>query len=98
MTKTQKTLMVILIILVVGLLARLVFFKDQFDKWSEGLNNVSTWQKQYKAEHPNATKEDMNNAFDENMTKLKEWQDQYKVEHPGATDAEVDAAFNAQFK
>ena len=97
MTKSQKILMTILIIVVMGLLARFVVFKTQFDEWGEGLERVGSWQEEYKTKHPNATKKDMDEAFDEGMTNLKKWQEKYKSEHPNATDAEIDAAFKEQW-
>lgn len=97
MTKIQKILMAVLIIVVVFLLARFVVFKAQFDKWGEGLKKIDSWQENYKATHPNATKEDMSEAFDKGISNLKEWQETYKSDHPGATDAEVDTAFKAQW-
>lgn len=95
MTKTQKILVGVLIFAVVVLLARFVFFKEKFDKWGENLQNLDSWQQNYKKENPNATKADMDADFDSSMSDLKEWQDDYKKEHPDATDVEIDAAFNA---
>lgn len=97
MTKTQKILMTALIVVVVVLVARFVVFKSQFDKWGEGLERVDSWQNDYKAEHPNATTEDMNKDFDKGMANLKVWQDKYKSEHPNATDVEMNTAFEAQW-
>lgn len=94
---TQKVLVIILIIVAVGLLARFVVFKDQFDKWGEGLQRIGSWQDSYKAQHPEATNAEVDAAFNESMTKLKVWQDNYKKEHPEATNAEMEAAFNAQW-
>lgn len=97
MTKFQKVLMTILIIIVIGLLARFVVFKTQFDKWGKGLEQVGSWQEDYKTKHPNATKQDMNEAFDGGMANLKQWQEKYQSEHPNATEAEIDAAFKEQW-
>lgn len=85
----------ILVIAVLVLLARFVVFKKQFDNWEEGIDRIDTWEVEYKKEHPNATKEDTDKAFDDGMSSLKKWQDEYMKNNPGATKAEMDAAFNA---
>ncbi len=97
MKKTHKIIGVVLVIIAVGLLARFVVFKTQFDNWGTGLERIDSWQEDYMTAHPNATKEDMKRDFDTSMANLKEWEDAYKSTHPGATSAEVDAAFNAQW-
>jgi len=88
----------VLIIVAVLLLGRFVIFKEQFDKWGEGLQRIESWQTQYKKDHPGATKEEMDAAFESGMGNISVWKSQYKQEHPEATDAEVDAAFNAMWK
>lgn len=95
MTKLQKILMAVLIVIVIVLLARFVVFKKQFDNWGEGLKQVGSWQENYKASNPNATKKDVGDAFDKDMAGLKEWKNKYKSEHPDATEVEIEAAFNA---
>lgn len=100
MNKTQKILTVSLIVVAVvaiGLLARFVVFKKQFDAWGQGLERIGTWQENYKKEHPNATQADMDKDFDNGMAGLKVWKDKYQAEHPNATDVEIDTAFNAQW-
>jgi hypothetical protein len=98
MSKTSKTIIIILVIIVVGLLSRYVIFKNQIDAWGQGLDRISAWQTDYKKQHPNATKEEMDAAFNSGIDNIQKWKDDYKVQNPNATDAEVDAAFNATWK
>lgn len=84
---------VVLIIVAAFLLCRYVLFAEAFDKWGEGLENISKWQQDYKAEHPDATKEQMDAAFSQGIANLEKWRADYKAANPGATDEEVDAAW-----
>lgn len=97
MTTTQKVLTTIFIFITLGLLARYVVFKTQFDNWSEGVARIEEWQTNYKRENPTATKQEMDADFNTGIANIKAWEESYKQEHPGATDSEVDAAFNAQW-
>lgn len=85
----------VLIFIVVLLVARFVIFKEQFDRWGEGLERIGSWEADYKQKNPEATKAEMDADFNSSMESLEKWQDAYKQEHPDATDAEVDAAFKA---
>ncbi len=96
-TSTKNIVIGILIIIVLVLLARFVVFKSQFENFGKGLERIGTWQDDYKKDHPNASKQEMDAAFETNMASLKLWQTKYKDEHPDATKAEMDAAFNAAF-
>jgi hypothetical protein len=98
MTKAQKIGMWIVIIVAVLLLCRFVIFKKQFDAWGEGLQRIGSWQDQYKKDHPEATKEEMDAAFKTGVDNIAVWKSQYKQEHPQATNAEADAAFDAAWK
>lgn len=91
----RYTLSILGILILMLLLIRYVFFKEQFNEWGRGLERVGAWQEQYKQDHPNATKEEMDNAFDEGINSIEVWQTQYKKDHPTATKAEMDAAFTA---
>lgn len=90
-------IIVLLGVLVVGLLSRFVFFSTYFDKLDQGLQNIIEWQDNYKAEHPDATKEEMDAAFRAGIDNLEKWKIEYKAKNPGATDAEADAALDALF-
>ena len=85
----------LLVVIVLALLARYVFFRDQFDKWGAGLQRIEQWQQDYKAKNPNATEEQMNADFRVGIAGLEAWKVQYKKDHPTATDVEIDAAFDA---
>ncbi len=98
MTKTNKIIMVVLIIICVFLLARFVIFKDSFDRFGQNLENIGEWETNYKNEHPNGTKAERDAAFDKSMAGLKVWEENYKSENPDATKTEIDSAFNAQWK
>ena len=60
----RNSIIVIIILVAVILLARYVVFKDKFEEMGEGLERIGTWQENYKREHPNATKAEMDAAFD----------------------------------
>ena len=94
MKKYKNTIIVILSILLIILLIRFVIFKNQFEKLGEGLKRVDIWQENYKKEHPDATKQDMDAAFKAGITNIDVWQENYKKEHPDATDEDVSTAFN----
>ncbi|HEY0980297.1 MAG TPA: hypothetical protein VGE18_02730 [Candidatus Paceibacterota bacterium] len=97
MTTTHKVLVGILIIIVIALLARYVVFKEKFDEWGAGLQRIEDWQTEYKQKNPNASKEEMDAAFEAGMDNITEWKAEYKRDNPGATDAEADAAFSAMW-
>lgn len=78
-----------------ALLARFVLFREQFDNWSAGLERIGQWQDNYKTEHPEATKDQMDTQFRISIEALEKWKADYKAGHPNATDAEVSAAFDA---
>lgn len=94
----KNTIFVLLVIFVAVLFARFVVFKEQFDNMGEGLERVAAWQEQYMKDHPDATKEQMDAAFDASIAELKVWQAQYKKDHPNATQEEMNAAFSAAWK
>lgn len=96
MSKTlRNSLIGIVAVIAVILLARYVVFAKQFEDWGAGLQRIEDWQTQYKKDYPDATKEEMDAAFEEGIRAIGEWKAQYKRDHPGATDAEADAAFDA---
>lgn len=97
MTKSSKIIITILTIIVLALLARYVVFKEKFDEMGAGLQRIENWQNDYKAKNPNATKEEMDAAFDGGMANMKVWKEKYKQDNPNATDADADAALKAQF-
>lgn len=94
---TRNIIIGIVVIIALALLARYVIFKDKFEQWGAGLERIGTWQENYKRQHPGATKQEVDAAFEASIANLKVWQERYKQEHPNATKAEMDAAFNAQF-
>lgn len=98
MNKTSKIIIGILVVLVLVLLARYVVFKGSFDKWGNDLERIGTWQDDYKKQHPDATKEETDAAFESGIANLEKWKVEYKQKNPDATDAQIDAAFNAQWK
>ncbi|MGL5830791.1 MAG: hypothetical protein ACRCZE_01435 [Candidatus Altimarinota bacterium] len=92
--KILKGVLIAIVVLVGGfLLCRYVFFAEAFDKWGEGLENISEWQENYKAENPEATKEQMDAAFSQGIADLEKWRADYKAANPGATEEDVDAAW-----
>ena len=93
----QTALIVILTLLVVGLLARYVFFKDAIDQRGKDLENLGQREAQYKKDHPNATKADIDAAFKEGMNSMDQRKEDYKTQNPGATDADADAALQEAF-
>ncbi len=96
MTKSVQYILVGLVaIVIIALLTRYVFFKEQFEEWGRGLERIGSWQEQYKQDHPNATKPEMDAAFSVGIKGLEQWQTEYKKTHPNATKAEMDAAFTA---
>jgi len=98
MSKTLRTTIIAIVaVIAIILLAHYVVFADQFKTWGEGLQKIEAWQTQYKKGHANATKSEMDAAFEAGIDNIKAWQDQYQKDHPGATKAEMDAAFNAMW-
>ncbi|MFN7160547.1 MAG: hypothetical protein ACK4NC_02965 [Candidatus Gracilibacteria bacterium] len=88
----------ILVIATIFLLSRYVFFKPQFDKWEQDLNNLATWEQEYRLTHPNATDEEVDAAFKTGIAGMEQWKKEYKASHPTATDAEVDQALRSSFE
>jgi len=95
---TKNIVIVVLTVIALGLLARFVVFEEQFNEWGAGLERVSDWEKDYRAEHPNATDAEVDAAFKVGIANIEVWKEQYKQEHPGATDADADAAFSAAWE
>jgi hypothetical protein len=98
MKTSHKILIAVLAIVVLGLLARYVVFKEKFEEWGAGLERIEQWQADYKRDHPNATEAEMDAAFEASIADIKVWKEQYKRENPGATDADADAAFEAAWR
>lgn len=94
---TRNIIIGVVVVIALLLLARYVVFKDKFEQASQGLEAIGVWQENYKRKNPNATKAEVDAAFEVSMGNLKLWQERYKQDHPNATKAEMDAAFNAQF-
>jgi len=92
---TSKNVMIAVLLLIVALvLLRYTVFSEKIDQRREGLQNIQTWEDQYRADHPNATDEEVDAAFRSSIDALQERKDNYKKEHPGATDEDADKAFN----
>lgn len=95
MKKSHKVLLALVIIVLLAAFARYVVFADQFNEWGAGLERISDWEAGYRAEHPDATDEEVDAAFKAGIANITVWKQQYKQQHPGATDADADTAFNA---
>lgn len=95
MKKNNKIIITVIVAVVLVFLAVRVVFDKQFDEWGDGLEKIGIWQDQYKKDHPNATKAEMDAAFDGWMQGLVKWKADYMRDNPGATDAQADAAFKA---
>lgn len=98
MKNNTKILISVIASIAIILLAARVIFDKQFDKWGDDLEKIGIWQDQYKKDNPNATKAEMDNAFDSGMQGLEKWKIEYLRDNPGATDDEVSAAFDAAWK
>lgn len=88
MAKKHKILIIILVVIIAILTFRVVF-----DSKFDDLDNLIQWEKEYKIANPDATKEEIDNAFKEGFKGLEKWTENYKKDHPDATDAEIDQAF-----
>lgn len=69
-------------------------FQDDIQDFGKWLERVGERQENYKKENPNATKQEMDNAFNDGINSLQKWSDDYKADHPGASDADVEKAWN----
>lgn len=98
MKTSHKVLIAIIILIALGFIARYTILKDKFDQWGAGLEKIGAWQTNYKKDHPNATKEEMDAAFNSGMANIGVWKAEYKKNNPGASDADADTAFNAAWK
>ena len=98
MTKSYKVLLGAVLVIVLLAAAGYVVFKDDIDEWGEGVERISDWEADYRAEHPNATDAEVDAAFKAGIANITVWMEQYKQEHPGATDADAKAAFDAAWK
>lgn len=94
----KNVAIVVLSLLVIGLLARYVFFKDQVEARWAWLQRIEDWKQTYKTQHPNATDAEMDAAFKQSINDLSKWKADYKASHPWSTDADADAAFNAAWQ
>lgn len=95
---TKHIILAVLTLIVVVLAARYVVFKDRFEEWGQGLERIEDWERNYRAEHPDATDAEVEAAFDAGIADIRVWKERYKREHPGATDTEADAAFEAAWR
>ncbi len=95
MKTSHKVLLGVVAVVVLGAFARYVVFADQFNKWGADLERVGAWEKDYRAQHPNATDKEVDAAFKAGIANIEVWMEQYKHDHPGATDADAKAAFDA---
>ena len=93
----QKNNSRIFLYIAIGVLALgLVYaiFQKDINEYGDGLERIGERQDNYKKDNPNATKEEMDDAWNNGMDGLKKWSDDYKRDHPGATDADVEKAWN----
>ena len=92
--KSNKSKIIIgVLVVVVVLLSIRVVFDSKFDKFGEDLENLGQWKADYLEKHPNATDEEIDQAFKEGIDGLDKWKADYLKEHPDATDEEIDEAF-----
>jgi uncharacterized protein YpmS len=92
--RTKNILWIVFVIIALLLLARYVFFPEKFTERSEWLERIEDRQTQYKIDNPNATKEEMDQAFEAGINNLEARKEDYKANNPWATDADADQAFN----
>ena len=90
----KNIIITILVLIAVILLARYVVFPQQFEEWGAGLTRIQQWEDQYRADHPNATDEEVDNAFRDSIDALEQRKEDYKKNNPGASDEDADKAFN----
>lgn len=95
MNKNTKIVIIVLLSLAVMLLAARVVFDKQFDEWGNGLKKIETWQDQYKKDHPDASKDEMDRDFKSGMQGLENWKKEFLRDHPDATEDEIKEAFDA---
>ena len=50
-------------------------------------------QQEYKRDHPNATKSEMDAAFSKGINDVEKWKEEYKRDHPGITEAQIEKAW-----
>ena len=93
--KTQTIVILILSLVIVGLLARFVIFKERFDDRGESLERLGERRDEYRRKNPNATDQEIDAAWEQGMDNLKQRRDDYKAEHPDASEADIDAARDA---
>ena len=92
--KSNKNKIIIgVLIVVIVLLSIRVVFDSKFDKFGQDLDNLAKWKTDYLEKHPNATDEEIDQAFEEGIDGLVKWKADYLKEHPDATDEEIDEAF-----
>jgi len=91
---TKIVIWILLVIIAALLLVRYVLFPENFAERSAWLQRIQDRQTQYKIDNPNATKQEMDKAFEEDVNSLKAWKEDYKANNPWATDADADQAFN----
>lgn len=89
----KNIIIVVLILIVVALIARYVVFKERFNEWSQWLENIQQRQDNYRAQNPDATDEEVDQAFRESIDALEQRKEDYKAQNPGATDEDVENAF-----
>jgi hypothetical protein len=81
------------VLIAVFLLCRYVFFAAAFEKWDADLRRLGEWEENYKAEHPGATKEQIDAAFSQGIANLEKWRADYKAANPEATEEDIDEAW-----
>lgn len=62
---TKNIIIGILLLLVVALLLRFVVFKDRIDERGEDLDRIDERQQSYKQQHPDATQQDIDQAWED---------------------------------
>ena len=93
----SRTIMRILGVIVVALVARYILFKDAIDQRGADLDKLGQREETYKAEHPGASKEEIDAAFKDGIDTMASRKENYKATHSGATDADADAALEEAF-
>lgn len=99
--KTKKVLIasfIVFDIVVLLAIAGFVVFKDQFDTWGRGLENMSDWKENYKQDNPGSTDAEADAALKKSFAEIELWKEEYKRKNPGATDQEADKAWSATWE
>lgn len=98
--KTKDWIKIITIILIIGLVwlfIKLVFFGEKLNEYGASLDTMDQRKQQYTTQNPNATSEQVDAAFEKGLSDIEQRKAFYKIDNPWASDKDAERALDKAY-